>query len=382
MNKFFALSLLTLLLPIAPPATAAPEARAPASYSESDLAKLWRPVGSKRRKQVTSNAFHFWAWSRNEAEGLLGPYLSFSGVIIGDPHPRNVFDYRAGRAKANLAVADIDDGGRGPLFLDFARFVTYLEATKLDLKIGKIFDAYLSGLRGEAAEASLLFAAARDTSAADIEAAHRKYLEKNVEGGKFRYQSLRMTALAELSKEQRREVARLEPEMLKKSGLAKVYDVGYRVNDSGSSAGMARYWFLLGSASEPTRILEAKELSPRSAADYYQPQAADGPRVREVVEAYTSNGLNESLFGVVKADANYWVRPRKYQALKLDDEDLSDDEIREFAFQVAHWMGSMHARQRSGDALLKKIDQDPKAAKDALESLVRAYLKEIKRLPE
>lgn len=50
--------------------------------------------------------------------------------------------------------------------------------------------------------------------------------------------------------------------------------------------------------------------------------------------------------------------------------------------QVAHWMGQMQSRQKAGKGLLARIDQDPKAAKDALESLVRAYIKEIKKLPE
>jgi len=379
MNKGFALFLGFCFLAFG---SAAQASAKPASYSPSQLEQLWRPVGHKRRKQVTSNAFHFWAWSRGEAAGYLGPYLAFDGVIIGDPHPRNVFDYRAKNGAAELAVADIDDGGRGPLFLDFARYVTYLEASKLDLKVGKVFEAYLAGLSGYAPEHSAIFDAARAVKRAGIESAHRRYLEKNTLAGKFRYAELRMTPVKQLSDAQRKEVGRLEKILTEKSGLPKVYDVGYRVNDSGSSAGMARYWFLLGSEEAPSRILEAKELAPRSAVDYYEPQAADSERVGEVVDAYSRKGLDETLFGVVKADAYYWVRPRKYQALKLDDEDLTDAELREFAFQVANWMGAMQARQAGGQALLKKLEEDPRAAKKAMESLVRAYLKEIKRLPE
>ncbi|RZA09834.1 MAG: DUF2252 domain-containing protein [Proteobacteria bacterium] len=383
MNKICFFTLFAFLIGLnAGPAFAEAASRAPASYTPAQLEKLWRPVGHKQRKQVTSNAFHFWAWSRNEAEGYLGAYLKPQGVIIGDPHPRNVFDYRTGRGSAKLAVADIDDGGRGPLFLDFARFVTYLEASDIDLKVGKIFDAYLSGLKQEEAPGSALLSEAEEKSAKDIEASHLRYVGKNTFEGKFLYAQLRMAPRADLSLRHQREIEKLEPLLLKQTGLSKVWDIGFRVNDSGSSAGMARYWFLLGNAGAPTRILEAKELAPRAAVDYYAPQAEDSARVAEVLKAYSDKGFDDSLFGVVKAGSNYWVRPRKYQALKVDDEDLKDSELREFALGVAHWMGAMQARQAGGAKLLGQIEEDPKAAKKAMEELVRAYLKEIKRLPE
>lgn len=326
MNKIYLIPLLACLTFAAPVGAQEKSGRAPAQYSPSELEKLWRPVGHKRRKQVTSNAFHFWAWSRNEAEALIGPYLNFTGVVIGDPHPRNVFDYRSGRKKAALAVADIDDGGRGPLFLDFARYVTYLEAAKLDMKIGKVFNEYVSGLRGQPVDRSEVFEEAQEESLADIEKAHLKYLRKNTIEGKFRYEDLRMTRIPDLLRAKREEADALGRVVLEMTGLRKIYDVGYRVNDSGSSAGLSRYWYLLGSDTEPTRIVEAKELADRPALDYYQSQSGDEARVREVVNAYSSEGLDPKLFGVVRANkANYWVRPRKFQYLKLDDEDLDDD---------------------------------------------------------
>lgn len=369
---------LALALFLALPAIAA-DARKPAAYTPKELDKLWRNVGGKEQKWVTSNSIHFWAWARNEGEGLLGGLLQPQGQVIGDPHLKNVFDYRAGRAKARLAVADIDDGGKGPLVLDFVRYVTYLEASDLETKVGVLFKAYLEGLKGRDVEESSLLEEARAETAATIEGLHTRYVNKYVSGDQFDYGGLGLIPVSRMSRGQKEELEAITGVVLKKSGYEKVWDRGFRMNDSGSSAGLGRFWFLLGSNAKPTRILEAKELD-RPALDYYEPQGPAPARVAAVVKAYSEDGFDPTLFGVISgAGKNYWLRPRKYQALDLDDKH-SPAEKRAFADVVAQWIGARQRAQAGGAELLRMLEKDPARAKDAVERTVRAYQAEMDRL--
>jgi hypothetical protein len=327
---------------------------------------------------VTSNSVHFWAWSRNEAENYVKPYLGPEGVLIGDPHLRNVFDYR-NHGEADLAVADIDDGGEGPLFLDIVRYVTYLESTDMDSKIGDVFEVYAKGLRGGRSEIPDLMSEAREEGIHDIQKKHRKYIRKHLKDGSLDLKELGLTAPSELNRGQKADWDYLSKIALQRTGEKEVLGGGYIVNDSGSSAGMSRYWILLGEENDPRLLIEFKELS-RPAISYYQDQPSQEARVEKVVAAYTKGGFDESHFGTVKANGKYfWMRPRHYQALDLDEDKASESDRKDFSLYLANWMGLMQSKQREGAALSRLIEKDPRSAKEALEKMVRAYQKEMER---
>lgn len=346
------------------------------TYSQSELDALWKQTGNRQRKLVTSNSAHYWAWAANEADGYVGDYLGPKGVVIGDPHPRNVFDYRNG-GKAMLAVADIDDGGRAPLFIDIVRYITYTETLDVKMKIGDIFGAYVKGLQGEETDVPSALKDARKQSAKDIKEKHAKYIKKHTKDGKLDLEDLELTGKDDFKAEQKRTLTALSREALERTGEKEVLDAGYKVNDSGSSADMDRYWLLLGEGGDARLLLEFKELS-KPAVGYYQRQANNETRVKEVLEHYSEEGLDEKLFGVVTVGSKaYWMRPRKYQALDLDDEELTAKDQKEFVKYMANWMGLSQREQSSGKSLLKLIEDDEKTAKKALEEMVRAYLKEM-----
>lgn len=371
-------SVLSLAL-LAAFAVSASPALAKKTYSDSELRSLFRKSSKRERKLITSNSVHYWAWAKNEAADYVGDYLGPTGIVIGDPHPRNVFDYRSG-GKAHLAVADIDDGGEAPLFLDIVRYVTYLETLDIKMKIGDSFDAYVAGLRGEKVDEPAALAEARKSSQKDIEEAHLKYIRKHTKNGKLDLDDLKLTGLAELTAKQKKTADALSRIALKRTGLEEVLDVGFKVNDSGSSADMERYWLLLGDGREAKLLLEFKEL-PESAVAYYQSQNGTASRVAKVVNAYSQSGLDEDKFGVVSANGvDFWMRPRHYQALDLDDEELSGKDQKEFAQYLANWMGRCQRDQAGGKKLLKLIEEDEKAAKNALEEMVRAYLEVITKM--
>ncbi|MGZ3693850.1 MAG: DUF2252 family protein [Bdellovibrionota bacterium] len=371
-GQFFAAFLVGAFLLQGAPALAAK------TYTQAQLDKLFNDSGKKTRKLVTSNSVHFWAWAKNEADGYVGDYLAPEGEVMGDPHPRNVFDYRNG-GKAKLAIADIDDSGEAPLFLDIVRYVVYTESLNTSMKIGDIFDAYLDGLKGKPASEPKALASARGDSQKDIDAAHLKYIRKHTKkSGKLDLEDLELTGQDEMSPAQKKTLAELSKVALKKSGLSAVIDAGYKVNDSGSSKDMDRYWILLGDRGEGTLLMEFKELS-RSAVSYYERQDNTASRVNAVLDVYSEDGLDADKFGVVSSgNQDFWMRPRHYQSLDVDEKEFSEKEMRDFAEYMANWMGLAQRSQASGAKLLKLIEKDPREAKEALEKMVRAYLEELK----
>jgi hypothetical protein len=338
---------------------------------------LWRKVGGSTRKSITSNPGHFWAWAKENAQGHLGDYMAPEGMVIGDLHLRNVFDYRSG-GRAELAVADIDDGGRGPLILDLARYAVFLKAERKDIKIAQVFSAYTDGLKGKALPEPNLLAWARELNANDIKAKHLRYVEKNSENGRFNFERLELSPPEKFNSAQRRESRELGKKVLEKTGAKKIWDVGLTQYDSGSSAGLARYWYLVGSMRAPNAIVEGKLLS-EPGLSYFQPQKVAAERVAELTLAFSKNGLAKP-FGVARAAGkDYWVRPRKFQALDLNNEEVSWLDEEEFALYVANWLGRRQRDQPAGKALLKKIEKNEGAAKDAVRDFVRDYLSEIER---
>lgn len=344
-------------------------------YSQAELRKLWKG-GKNDRKKVTGNAAHFWAWSRNNADKYLKDYLDAGGVILGDPHTGNVFDYRPKGKPASLAVSDVDDGGEGPLFLDFARFVVFTESGKPKLKIQDVFDAYVEGLKGKKGEIPGLLAEAREYSAADIEKKHQKYIEKHTqEDGQLDLEDLDLNSRVSAEKKDRMDS--LAEDALKRAGAKKIWGEGFREDKGGASAGADRYWVLVGGEKEAARLYEYKEQR-RPATSFYQEQKANNERIAKVEEIYSEEGLDSHLFGVVKAGADFRVRPRHYQILSPDEEDKSDKE--DFTYYVANWIGRAQAKQAGGKKLRKMIEEDPEAAKDALKKFVRAYEEEMEEL--
>lgn len=350
--------------------------RRPASYSEAELGKIWHPVGKSKKKMITSNSAHYWAWSSNESERYLGAYLGFEGIVIGDPHPRNVADYRRG-TDVSLAVVDIDDGGKAPLILDFARYITYLEASKIDLKIRDVFQSYLDGLNRREAKLPAFLHEAFRTDSKEILDSHLKWLKKHIDNNKFIYSELEIESISTLSPSLKSEAESLKKIVINESRFSTVFDIAYRVNDSGSSAGQDRFWFLVGNA-EPERVIEMKALG-RAAVDFFEPQQKTSARVQDILEFYTKSGFLE--MQVVQNGNNfYWMRPRHFQLIDLDDKDFTDIDLAALSLYVANWLGKNQAKQSAGKKLAAKINEDVEKSKQVLEVFVRAYLKEANRL--
>ncbi|HVK59904.1 MAG TPA: DUF2252 family protein, partial [Bdellovibrionales bacterium] len=113
-------------------------------------------------KLLRSNTRHFWAsMKETEYQGPMSKYLSYEGVITGDPHFGNfalipLID-KKGKETLEFANIDFDDAGIGPFAFDFVRLVVATKAIEFDLndsedkfaRVGEMVRAYADGLEGE-----------------------------------------------------------------------------------------------------------------------------------------------------------------------------------------------------------------------------------------
>ncbi|MCO5143131.1 MAG: hypothetical protein M9962_08590 [Oligoflexia bacterium] len=347
--------------------------RKPSSYSDRELQKLWRPYDSKEKKLVTSNSFHYWAWSSNEAKKYLRQYIRFEGVVLGDPHPKNIFDYHDTQ-KGTLAVADIDDGGDAPFILDIARYLVYLKAAHIELSASDILNAYIEGTIGkEIKEPKFLQKILRDPIQKVVQE-QKKWILKNTQGKKFNNKKLDLVPSKRLKKEQALELEKLgtlltQPEL-------KILDTGYQESNSGSSAGLSRYWFLLGD-NRAENIIEFKQLETAAVA-YYQKQENTKKRVQKIIAAYSEGFLN---LGLVSTEENhYWMRPKHFQLLEVDE--LNKDEYKEWCIYLANWMGQKVYKQSEGKQLGQLLRSNKNDAIVEIEHFADVYIEEINRLNE
>jgi hypothetical protein len=234
-------------------------------------------------------------------------------------------------------------------------------------------------MEGKRTIVSSLMAEAQSVNQKTIEAKHASYLAKHAPKGLLNYVDLGLLPESDFSIAQKTEAKALKAELLRVTGARKIYSVGYKVDASGNSKGMDRYWFVVGTEKAPTRLFEAKEQA-RPALDYFAPQLDQAARIKEVTRFYSERGPDPKVFNVISGKKSYWLRARKWQALDLDDEEISDQELADFSLYMAQWMGRMAGRQPSGKFLRVKLNEDVKQTKEDLENYVRTYMAEMQRL--
>lgn len=123
------------------------------SGSSSQLKQLAASNGISQL--LRSNPLHFWTWMQSSAPMFLSSdVLNIQGLIFGDPHNGNFMTALIKNQTTQIrsvqwACVDYDDGGKGPLILDFARYLASVKAVDDRVKSKDLWDAYLSGLNGE-----------------------------------------------------------------------------------------------------------------------------------------------------------------------------------------------------------------------------------------
>lgn len=358
-------------------ATPCTVARGRAPASEASIRRLWRKTGKNPRKLLSSNVSHYWAWMKENAGDHLDQQTLVEGVVIGDPHLKNILDAETEDGRRQLMVADVDDGGRAPLILDLVRMMTIFKVADLDFKYRPMFEAYVDGLKGKAHAVPEDVVDALKTTRTESKEARRAYIEKNTVNGKFDHERLESKPVSRMTAAQKAElqaVLAASASIFQSKGW-KAVDYALRVNDSGSSMGLERYWILVQVGGQLDQIVEFKKMT-KPAVEYYQDQLEAAGRIDEIRRVYGEK-MSSDFQVVSAAGEDFWMRPRRANVIDLDK---SPFELwafqKEWGLYLCNWLGQKQRRLENGRELLKLIQKNEQM-KDELEALSRAYLAEI-----
>ncbi len=370
-----------------------PKERSISSLSEKEIDGLWVAVSKRKDSLIRSNPQHFWAWMEANSRKSLGDLVKHEGEITADPHFFNFGDIHSENGQNGLALVDVDDSGTGSLVLDFVRYSLFVKAYIKDqhkeaslAKLGpQMYKAYLKGLAQDKMIAPAVFQNAINNSRQKLERENQKWVEENVDDFKKKDFGLRKKEIGLLSLDKipkRREEAGkdLKNALLKGDKVKEIFDIGFSVNDSGSSRGLSRYWFsTLLRDKETHRLIECKELS-KPATEFYKKQLNHTARIDNVLRYYSDYKTNDSYVMTVAQDS-YWCRPREFEFLRRSHiEKLSLAGMEELSVYLAFWIGSKQSLQPSGKPLLNSLNASDKVY-EKIDKLINGYERHIDSIP-
>lgn len=347
--------------------------------SEQSTRKLWQPVGHNLRKFLSTNVNHYWAWMKKNAPDAFDANLLIEDTVIGDPHVKNILDVENRDGKRALSVVDLDDGGQAPLLLDAVRLFTILKANEdFEIKYRDMFDNYVAGINGKniamPQEIAKILNMKNDQNTSKR---LQKFFDNKVVNHKFAYEALSLTAASDMTKAQKEELEKIKKKLgtyLSSQNL-KIIDQALRVNDSGSSMGLPRYWFLIAKDSKLVQVLELKQMA-KAAVSFYSKQNATPRRISDVLTAYGVSLTDD--YRVVQTDENsYWMRPRRAQAIDLDIAPFDEPEFQQrWGLYLCYWLGAKQAKLKNGQKLRQAIANEGDL-KSKIEEISRAYLDDV-----
>lgn len=314
---------------------------------------------------VRSNAPVFWDYSR-EVSNLKGleKYIQEEGLISGDAHVGNYSVIPVKTADGRLVLRflniDFDDAGRGSFALEFANFVAMAKADSRELKVQKMLEAYVAGLRGESLAKPKSIAKSEQMPLGEFEVLRAKYVDKKRDGQKFKLKAGEIEAWS--GRPNLTDIAPLFTD-------SKVLDVARRPLDRGGSLESLRLWVLTQEKDSSYRIFELKEYQ-ESALSFYTPQAGMLERTQALKEMYWP-GIDGQAYTLVSVQGrNFWLREKKVEILTYKDV-AAENEARLY---VVNLMGQLQGSQAMGRQYLEKIEKDPVQFKEAVKTFVNEYL--------
>ncbi|WP_374076881.1 DUF2252 family protein [Bdellovibrio bacteriovorus] len=375
-------SLLTVLALLAPGTSIAKNAMCSSLFTDSRYSQvlvidgLWRKVPGDLFMGFRSNAPHYWNWLRSNKS----PLLEVTGIVSGDPHIMNFGDVPLKKGGRDFALIDVDDAGvLAPLAGDFLRFFVSNQVSDFKVDSRQLFDAYLDGLNGKAMTKPSYLVAIEGKSDAQFREKQEKYLNKVSQDGKFT-EKADLSPIESAPKEVRELFQRSTQVIENAMHDFTILDRGYKVKESGGSAGLPRFWFLLEKNGEK-HVWEFKlESSPAIALYATQPQPLD--RFNQVVSIYRPQEVVEGPYKFIQNGQDvFLVRERLSTYFDLepgkttDKKDLQD--AHEMSLYIANQMGRWHGTQPNADKLLQRLE--PSSSYEHFMSLSNDYIHLMKQ---
>jgi len=349
------------------------------STSASDLEQL--STSTSLSQLIRSNTKHYWNWirARVQDDDSIQKWLSYEGIIMGDPHlgnfgPSLVLSKKTNSPELKYVVIDFDDMGRGPFILDLARFVVATEAITSKVKKQDIVDAYVEGLADPDADLSgapSQIQKALDTDVSDYYSQLEDKVDKDTKGDVFKLKDGELEAYD--GPVQKSDVEKI-------LGDVKVLDLAKKIIDRGGSKDSIRLWALVEFTEGGRRsIIELKEWQEPGLAQY-EDQPSFASVLKQGYDVFWPGLATSSYELTTVAGTQFWVREKKLSMVDIPysvNKDSEEKFIEDDAVYTARALGQIHGRQAAGQEFLKAIQNSKNGNRDlkeAIEPYIREYL--------
>lgn len=364
-------------------APSATHSRTVKALSDGEILNLLVQVNNDHKDSlIRSNPSHFWAWMNLNTPDQLKELAEFQGQVTADPHYFNFGDVHSDK-KSGLALIDVDDSGVGSFYLDFVRYAIFVKAYLNTDITGELLDAYKDGLQKDKKEVPGFLKEAFAKTRAELMIEHAQWVQKNLKADyKLDNKELKIKGFKNLPKDIVDTGENLAKQLVKAGKAKIIYDSGYKVEDSGSSRGMARYWYSMTTAKNNLSIYECKQLNDPATA-YYTPQKNHTQRIADVLKVYSDVETDDS-YVFATANTSYWCRPKHFDFV---DRDVIENgrknlvNMTKISRYFAYWMGLKQSSQPEGEPLLKAMKNfGEKALLDETVELIIKYETEVFKL--
>lgn len=286
----------------------------------------------------------------------------YDGWMYGDVHPENFGAVLNDDGKAVFTINDLDDGGRGPVFLDLLRYLTSLRLHDRKLDPQPWIESYARGLGGKSVPKSkwldeFLAAAEEDGRVT------KKRLHDSAKHGIKRDETMR-----ELSQTQREALEQAIRAAFQEASGGKllIRDSVEIIRDRGGSGGQKRYLVLAkvgkraGSESKHV-LLELKQIVDSGMQSVWRGERMTAQeRMRAGVAHSQGAEASRYLSAVRVGDMDMLVRPKFRGNSGVDLDELSKKQAAELLDLEAHMLGSLHRRGMADpDGYSKALRETP-----------------------
>jgi len=325
----------------------------------------WRPGSTDVYSAFRSNAPHFWGWLKTQQKSVLYRY----GVVAGDAHILNFGDVELASGGREYALIDMDDGGEGSLVGDFVRFAAGNQLSPFRVSMEDLMKSYRYGLSGVEASKPDVLKKAEAKSNDDFAKRQAKYIDKMTSHDRFSDKA----GLGDLASAPANIMSLYQSS--KNSFFAempgyRIYDVGYKVKESGGSQGLVRFWFLIGK-NDDRYIIEFKLETDPAVAEYTN-QSSQMERFDQIAAIYRPAQKAHGPYKFVNTgSAIFLMRARisaflDFDPMKLENpEDLGNGQV--MSIYIANKMGLWQRQQGLSESVLDGT------GKDDVISLVKSY---------
>lgn len=347
----------------------------------------WLKVDGSLMMALRSNACHYWTWAKANANDLLqSDLLDDEALLTGDPHHEN-FSYVFSEEKRVYVLDDIDDVGRGPVFLDFLKFLGVtrsVEDNEDELSTEEMLSHYMNGLRGQSWEGDLpkWLEEGYEISQEDYLKDYQNKIDKNTSKGKFkkddgliRWKSMESSAKGDFKE-------------LEEQYFAKALPEGYEIKDRaiyvklerGGSLGLIRYLYYLKNG-DSEEIIEFKPLPQSSLAIYRRDQLDTYHNAIEALKIYWPETYNEYYKLIKTEQRTYFMRPKlpKYVDYSVNDFEDHPKRFRDLSYYIAHYLGQQHGKQLQNKHLAEVYLKSSQQMISQSQKFVEKYLDAVKK---